>query len=180
MKMNSPMFAVLERGAVDPGRNLSPELDEVARAGWVLGPCGAILLKSLWGPGWRTSIDASEVGSYEYEVNDVYVSLSDLAANKGTYLNRAAVRGISFAARMLRDATALPEADSLLAVVSISVDEGDEDFLLQGATVRFFSRRGEYPTWFEDLERYQKEAVAIVDMADLAVPDPLTQFRRRA
>ncbi|MFY1598888.1 hypothetical protein [Micromonospora sp. WMMD737] len=179
MKMNSRMFDVLVQGVVDPSRDLPPELDEVARAGWVLGPGGAILLKSLSGPGWRNDIDASEVGLYEYEVNDVYVSLFDIADNRETYLSRAAVRGISFAARMLKDAAALPEADRLLAVVGISVDEGDEDFLLQGATVRFFSRRGDYPTWFEDLERYQKEAIAVIGMADLAVPGPLTQFRRR-
>ncbi|QKW13398.1 hypothetical protein [Verrucosispora sp. NA02020] len=173
------MFDVLVRGPVELNHDLSPDLDEVARAGWALGPCGAILLKSLWGPGWRTNIDASEVGSYEYEVNDVYASLSDLAVNKAAYLNGAAIRGISFATRMLRDASDFPEADSLLAVVGISVDEEDEDFLLQGASVRFFSRRGDYPTWFEDLERYRKEAIAVVDMADLAGPDPLTQFRRR-
>lgn len=145
----------------------------------MLGPCGAILLKSLWGRGWRTSIDASEVGAYEYEVNDVYGSLADLAADQATYLNRAAVRGFSFATRMLEYAAALPDADRLTATVGISVDEKDEDFFLQGVTIRFFSRRGDYPTWFEDLERYRSEAIAVVDMADLAGPDPLAKFLYR-
>lgn len=171
--MNSRMANVLMRGPATLSHELPPDLDQVARAGWLLGPCGAILLKSLWGRGWRTSIDASEVGAYEYEVNDVYGSLADLTADQATYLNRAAARGVSFAIRMLKDAAALPGADSLIATVGISVEEKDEDFFLQGVTIRFFSRRGNYPTWFEDLERYQSEAIAVVDIADLADPDPL-------
>ena len=179
VKMNSRMTDVLMRGPAKLSHELPPDLDQVARAGWALGPRGAILLKSLWGRGWRTSIDASEVGAYEYEVNDVYGSLTDLAADQATYLNRAAVRGVSFATRMLKDAAALPGADRLTATVGISVDEKDEDFFLQGVTIRFFSRRGDYPTWFEDLERYQSEAIAVVDMADLAGPDPLAKLLYR-
>ncbi|WP_212816943.1 hypothetical protein [Polymorphospora rubra] len=158
------------------GRELPPDLDLIAKGGWVLGPCGAILLKSLWGSGWRTSIDAAEVGTYEYEVNDVYGSLADLADDRATYLNRAAVRGFSFALRMLKDAAELPGAGSLMATVGVSVDEGDEDFLLQGVTVRMFSRRGDYPNWFDDLERYQSEAMAVVDVTDIADRDPLVRF----
>lgn len=155
MKMNSHMSDVLAGGAGSLHRGLPPDLNEIARAGWVIGPRGAILLKALWKAGWRTDIEPSEVGSYEYEVNDVYASLSDLATERSTYLYRAAVRGISFAVRMLRDAAAVPEAASLIAVASVSIDEEDEAFLLQGATIRFFTCRGDYPTWFEDLERYQ-------------------------
>jgi hypothetical protein len=165
------MSDVLARGCESLYRDLPPDLDEVARAGWVVGPHGAILLKSLWGSGWRTSIQPSEVGSYEYEVNDVYASLSDLSTDMETYVYRAAMRGISFAVRMLRDAAAVPGAGSLVAAVGVPVDEQDEVFLLQGATVRFFSRRGDYPTWFEELERYQNEAIAVVDMTDLAEAD---------
>jgi hypothetical protein len=161
------MSDVLAGGLGTLHSDLPPDLNEVARAGWVVGPCGAILLKSLWGKGWRTSIPPSEIGSYEYEVNDVYASLSDLATERGTYLHKSAVRGISFAVRMLGDAAAIPEAEGLVAVVSISIDEEDETFLLQGATVRFFSRRGDYPMWFDDLERYQHEAIAVLNMSDL-------------
>ncbi|GIF06914.1 hypothetical protein [Actinoplanes siamensis] len=152
-------------------RDLPPDLDEVARAGWVLGPRGAILLRSLWGPGWRTNLQSSEIGSYEYEVNDVYASLSDLVTEKNTYLFRSAVRGISFATRMLMDAAILPGAERLISVVGVSIDDEDESFFLQGATIRFFSRRGDYPRSFEDLERYQKEAIAVLDMTDLAELD---------
>ncbi|WP_425720134.1 hypothetical protein [Micromonospora sp. DT233] len=101
-------------------------------------------------------------------MNDVYVPLSDLVQNEAKYLNSAAARCLSFAARMLRDAATLPGAESLLTIVSVFVDEEDEEFFLQGANVRFFSRRGDYPNWFEDLGRYQKEAIAVVDIADLA------------
>lgn len=111
------MADVLIRGPAKLSHELPPDLDQIARAGWVLGPCGAILLKALWGSGWRTSIDASEVGPYEYEVNDVYGSLVDLTADQAMYLNRAAARGVSFAMRMLTDATPLPGADSLIATV---------------------------------------------------------------
>jgi hypothetical protein len=165
------MSDVLAGGPGTLHRDLPPDLNEVARAGWVVGPRGTILLKSLWGTGWRASIHPSEVGSYEYEVNEVYASLSDLAAERSAYLYTSAVRGISFAVRMLSDAAVFPEAEGLMAVVSISVDEEDETFLLQGATVRFFSRRGDYPTWFEDPERYQNEAIAVLSMSDLAKYD---------
>jgi hypothetical protein len=169
MKMNSRMSDVLAGGPGGLPSDLPSDLNEVAKAGWVVGPQRTILLKSLWGTGWRTSIQPSEVGSYEYEVNDVYASLSDLATERSTYLHRSAVRGISFAVRMLGGAAAIPEAELLVAVVSISIDEEDETFLMQGATVRFFSRRGDYPMWFEDLERYQNEAIAVLNMSDLAV-----------
>jgi hypothetical protein len=169
--MNSRMSDLLSRGSGELDRDLPSDLDDVARAGWVLGPCGAILLRSLWGSGWRTSIPDSEVGSYEYGVNDVYGSLSDLVDDRATYLYKAAIRGLSFATRMLGSAAGLPGAESLMAVVAISVDEEDELFLLQGVTVRFFTRRGDYPRWFENLERYQREAMALFDGADPVLLD---------
>ncbi len=140
----------------------------IAEAGWIIGPNAALLLRAMYGNSWSGEFDPSEIGHYEYEVNDVYISLSDLREDTRRYLPRAASRGLFFARRMLRDASALEGGDRLLALVSIFADEDDDDFLLQGATVKFFSRRGAYPDWFEDLEGFRHEAIAILDLDDVA------------
>ncbi|WP_322778209.1 hypothetical protein [Frankia sp. Cas4] len=148
--------------------SLPSRAQSIVEAGWMVGPNGALLLRAMYGDSWSGEFDPLEIGHYEYEVNDVYISLSDLRGDMGRYLPRAASRGLFFARRMLRDASALEGCDRLLALVSIFADEDYEGFFLQGATVKFFSRRGHYPDWFEDLEGFQREAIAILDLADVA------------
>ncbi len=169
MKMNVRMRELLEYAATETWKpSFSGRAQSVVEAGWIVGPNGALLLRAMNGNSWSGEFDPSEIGHYEYEVNDVYISLSGLRGDMRRYLPRAASRGLFFARRMLRNASALEGGDRLLALVSIFADEDYEGFFLQGATVKFFSRRGHYPDWFEDLEGFQREAIAILDLADVA------------
>ena len=72
-------------------------------------------------------------------------------------------RALSFACRALADARGLDGADSLVAVIGAGVDD---DYLTHGTTVRFFTRRGDYPRHFDDLERFALEALAVLDIDD--------------
>jgi hypothetical protein len=49
------------------------------------------------------------------------------------------------------------------------VDVTDQYFALQGANVRFFTRRGDDLSWFDDLEKFKIEAIALLDVSDLPV-----------
>jgi hypothetical protein len=167
MRTNSRMRMILPDWAIGGYREGLPEdVLRIVEAGWAVGPRGSLLLSALWGGGWRREIDAPEVGRYEYDVNDVYISLSDLRPDIDVYLSRAASRGIAVALRLLEDAKNLPGSDTLLAVVSVPVDMESNDFLLQGTTVRFFTQRGDYPDWFENLERFELDAISVLEMED--------------
>jgi hypothetical protein len=144
---------------------LSDDAHAILEAGWVVGPGGALLLRALWN-GAATSFPQSYVGKYEYDTNDVYLSLADLASDMNSYLARAASRGVLFANELLVRASDLPCASDLAAVVGIFMETEHEDFLRQGARLRFFSRRGDYPDWFEDLESFSAQAVAVIDFLD--------------
>jgi hypothetical protein len=161
------------RGLLLSGGSVLPadprELDDVRDiidAGWTVGPNGALFLAACWGDGWSRDVDAAAVGQVEYEVNDVHISLRDLAEDMESYLPKAAERGLAFARYMLHKALALPDSNRLHAAVSISVDKEDEDFLIQGAVVRFYSDRGRHPDWYDDLERFNSEAIAVLDFDD--------------
>jgi hypothetical protein len=41
------------------------------------------------------------------------------------------------------------------------------DFLDHGTTVKFFTRRGAYPRWFDDVEGFKGEAMAFISMSDI-------------
>ena len=103
-------------------------------------------------------------------MNDVDISLDDLGDREGTFLVRAASRAFTFASLMLAKGAGLPGAETLQASVSVSVDVTDEYFALQGANVRFFTRRGDDLGWFDDLEKFKIEAIALLDVSDLPVP----------
>jgi hypothetical protein len=68
---------------------------------------------------------------------------------------------------LLSKAHGIPGSETLQATVSIFADKTDEDFALQGGVVRFFTRRGDYPDWFEDLESFTLEAIAVMDATDI-------------
>jgi hypothetical protein len=162
------MRDLLDRGALTTGLSALPvDAQEVLAAGWVLGPGGSLLLRALWAGGGRSGVP-SDIGLFEYHANDVYISLSDLTDDMDHYLVRAASRGVFFAMEMLRNASRFPSLDALVAIVGVFVDTDDEDFLLQGARVRLFTLRGNYPDWFEDLERFESQAVAMIDLSDVA------------
>ena len=135
-------------------------------AGWAVGPQGALLVAAAIGRGARTDIEPSEVGEYEYHVNDIDLQTADLRVEPETYLVNAATRGIIFAAEMLRAANGLPACKMLCGIVSVFVDVQDDLFSLQGVTVRFTTRRGGYPDWLGDLDRFEHHAVAVLDSAD--------------
>ncbi|WFE99557.1 hypothetical protein [Micromonospora sp. WMMD964] len=144
-----------------------PEMEQdTLDAGWVVEPSGALLVAAHRPKGLR-DIPADALGDGEYEINDVHVSLADLGGETDDFLPRAASRGLHFARRMLAEARGLPGSETLLATVAINVDVDDEDFSLQGATIRFFSRRGSHPPWFDELETYTLEAIAVLDMSDV-------------
>lgn len=167
MKVNSPMRDLLRVAPpMEDPSHLPDDARAVLEAGWTVGPSGSLLLRSLW-HGRRASIAGSDVGQYEYEINDVYISLTDLGDDMSSYLAHAVSRGIFLATTMLRKAKRIPGSDDLVAAVAVFVDMNDEAFLLQGARVRFFTRRGDYPTWFEDLERFELQAMAVIDISDV-------------
>lgn len=151
---------------IDDRPTLPPDIQAIVDAGWTVGPNGALLLASLWWEG-RHDIPSAQTGHAEYEVNDVHISLGDLRRENPGFLSRAASRGLFFAMTMLEKALVLPHGESLLATVAVPVDVDDPDFSLQGTTVRFFSRRGNYPGWFDDLEGFRLEAIAVLDGSDV-------------
>jgi hypothetical protein len=145
---------------------LSDDDQSVIDAGWMIGPSGSLLLTALWG-GRRTDLPAAEVGPYEYEVNDANVPLDDLMDDEERFLGRAASRALHFAGQLLGKASNLPGSETLQSLVSIFIDKTDEDFALQGANVKFFTRRGEPLPWLDDLEKFQLSAIAVMEVSDL-------------
>ncbi|RAO39289.1 hypothetical protein PSN13_00313 [Micromonospora saelicesensis] len=166
MRTNAAMRRLLGSAAFAADQPTVPELEQdTLDAGWTVEPSGALLLVAHR-PKRVHDIPAEALGEGEYEINDVHVSLDDLGREKIEFLPRAASRGLYFARRMLGAARGLPGSETLLAAVAIHVDVDDEDFALQGATIRFFSRRGSYPRWFDELEAYTREAIAVLDLSD--------------
>ena len=138
-----------------------PDVQDTLDAGWTVGPNGALLLAAHWRRD-RHDIPADALGDGEHEVNDVFVSLRDLAPGSPAFLPRAAARCLAFAGRMLTESHGLPGSADLLATVSVSTDTDDEDFAVQGGTVRFFTRRGAHPGFYDDLEAFPHEALAVL------------------
>ena len=166
MRMNQHMRGLLAGGPVNPfATELPCELQDYVEAGWMADSSGALLLSALARGASSTPVGPAHVAEREYEVNDVYVPNADLVEHPETYLLAITLRGLSFAARMLERAQGSPNAKSLVAAVSTGVDD---DFLTHGTTVKFFTRRGDYPQWFNDLERFGIEAMAVLDSSDLA------------
>jgi hypothetical protein len=167
MRVNSRMRALLSDEAFTNDRpSLPPDTRDIVDAGWTVGPNGALLLASRWRQG-MPAIPAAGLGCGEYDVNDVYISLDDLGRENPDFVFRAAARGLYFTEMMLEKGLVLPGSETLLAMVAVFVDVDDEAFALQGARVRFFTRRGDFPEWFDDLEAFKLEAIAMLDRSDV-------------
>lgn len=149
-----------------PATLVTASESSIIAAGWTVGPQGTLLVAAAVGRDRRTDIDPSEVGEYEYHVNDIDLQMADLRAEPEMYLVNAAARGIEFSTEMLRAANGLPGCDMLCGIVSVFVDVEDELFDIQGVTVRFTTRRGGYPDWLGDLDRFEHHAVAVLDSSD--------------
>lgn len=176
MRMNANMERI-RRGRPVPDLDLGQfeDIADVVDRGWHIGPHGAFLLAAHVEHGRSGGDEAAQLGLVEYDVNDVHVSLADLAApaNVADYLAIASDRGLALAVQMLRKAAALPGSDRLFAAVSMWVDKADDDFDMQGVVVRFFSERGAFPDWFTDLDKFELQAIAIVGPAGSLEPQPI-------
>lgn len=141
---------------------LPDELQDLVEIGWQNGPAGSLLLAGCYGDGagWRSDWQAEEIAQRELEVNDVGISCDDLPKAREPFLRAAVARSRAFAGAALKAARGLQESELLVAIVSVGVDD---DYLTHGATVKFATRRGGFPESYANLERFQYEAMAIID-----------------
>lgn len=166
MKSNAHMKPLLEvlKSISLAEIELPVELRDLLSAGWCIGPASSLLLKGLSGSGWRTDWLPDEVSQHEYEVNDVWISPVGIPGPRDAFLGFLLARAAKFALAGLRAARELEASDYLVAVVSLDLEEEEDS--ANGATVKFLTRRPGYPRSFDDLERFQFEAMAILDLVD--------------
>lgn len=141
---------------------LPDELQGLVDNGWQTGPAGSLLLVGCYGDGagWRSDWKAEEIAEHELEVNDVRIFCDDLPKARDLFLRAAVARSRAFADAALKAAWELQESEFLVAIVSVGVDD---DYLTHGATVKFATRRGGFPEYYANLERFQYEAMAIIE-----------------
>jgi hypothetical protein len=114
----------------------------------------------LAGEGWR-----------EYDDQVSYLGPDgQLLADVAAFLRDMAARGLAFASRALARARdqRLDAAGALVAIVGLGVVG---DVLVHGTHARFTTARGRPSrsfdlAWFDDLERFELEAMAVLDMGD--------------
>jgi hypothetical protein len=142
MRVNSAMRALLGDAAFRVPEPAVAAIDRyVLEDGWTVAGNGALVLSAMW-PADHSVIPVERLGGEEYEVNDLDLSLTVLDRSRADFLPRAAAR-------------CLPAADQLVCMVSVFVDGEHGD--IQGGT-----RRGNYPTWPEDLESFRTQACAVL------------------
>lgn len=164
MIVNSKMAALLATADQETGpRELPDELRELLAGGWQVCASGILILTAPDDPIVTSTWEVEEVGITEYDVNDIRVPDEDCLDDPDSYLRRMVLRGLAFARAGLHRATDVVGAETLHAALSTGIDE---DFLTHGTTVRFFTQRGIHPHWFDNLERYEVEALALLDMSD--------------
>ncbi|MEU8267843.1 hypothetical protein AB0B89_11800 [Sphaerisporangium sp. NPDC049002] len=145
-------------------QDISSELEEVIEGGWVVGPHGVLSLAALHDPELDMQVDHLEPFEVEYHRNEVWIPGDDLPVDREGYLTAICVRALTFSLAALAAARNLPGFDTLTAVISTGVDA---DWSTHGTTVKFFTRRGGYPNWFDDLESFEIEAVALLEASDV-------------
>jgi hypothetical protein len=164
MIKNSRMDALHPDVCSDLSRRALPEeLESILASGWIKGVGGALLLSAVGRHLAAREVPYDRLGGFEYEVNDLHIPDRDLSSDVGEFLPRLSSRALTFAISGLEMSRTLEGSDKLIAVVGVGVGE---DFITHGATVKFFTKRGDYPRWFEDLERFEDEAMAVLTMAD--------------
>lgn len=160
--MNALMLPLWKVTGVGDPEILPEELLDLIDGGWRTGPAGSLLLDGCYGDGsgWRGDWQAGDIAQHELDVNDVGIPCHDLPQEREPFLRGAVARSRAFADAALRAAHGLPAADSLVAIVSVGVDD---DFLTHGATVKFATERGGFPETFAELDRFRFEAMAVLD-----------------
>ncbi|WP_406862854.1 hypothetical protein ABZO31_21475 [Streptomyces sp. HUAS MG47] len=162
--MNSSMRS-LWREPLDVGYgDLPVELRDLVDQGWKTGPAGALLLGGMHGDGWRDDWSPGEVARHEIDVNDVWVPPTGLDEDRDVFLPGMVARARGFLACAVEAASGFEAADRLVGVISVGIDD---DYLEHGTTVKLLTRRGGFPDYFEDLERFVFEGMAVVDAADV-------------
>lgn len=164
MRINSRMEPLWRDSQLLELASLPEDTREILASGWRFGPARALLLAGLYGAGWRTDWAEGNVSQHELEVNDLFISAEGLPEDRTHFLGGLVSRAKTTAYAALEAACGLDFAELLTAVISIGVDD---DFLSHGATVKLFTRRGEYPRSFEDLEKFQLEAMAVIEADDI-------------
>ena len=170
METNSRLRALLQDPAFADERPVLPESAQaLVDDGWTVGPNGTLLLRNRWA-GRAIPLPPDEIGSYEYDTNDVYIPLDHLRGS-ADFLAKAAALTIHVAKQLLRSGLDLPGSQTLTVRAAVFVDTGDELFDLQGGRLRLFTRRSGSPEWVDDLERFDSEAVALLDASDIDDPE---------
>ncbi|MFF2328287.1 MULTISPECIES: hypothetical protein [unclassified Streptomyces] len=147
-----------------PGEDLPGELRSLVDEGWEVGPAGSLLLRGMHGSGWRSDWTREEVSRHELDVNDVWIPPTGLDESRDVFLPGLVARAREFLSCAMKSAHGLESADLLVGIISIGVDD---DFLDHGATVKLSTRRGGFPDYYDDLERFQFEGMAVVEAADM-------------
>ncbi|WP_143121553.1 hypothetical protein [Saccharopolyspora antimicrobica] len=163
MRMNSLMRSLCQTASEKEGaRTLPEELRDLVERGWRIGPNGALLFAACYddGAGWRSDWRAEEIAQHELEVNDIGIPCGDFPKERAPFLNGAVARSYAFSRAALGAARGLPASELLVAIISVGVDD---DYLMHGATVKFATRRDGFPTAYDDLERFQYEAMAVIE-----------------
>lgn len=57
-----------------------------------------------------------------------------------------------------------PNGGTMTALIRVGVDD---DYLVQGAGVRFFTLRGGCPDWINDLDGFKLEALMVISVTDI-------------
>ena len=164
MRTNRRMVSLIDNAPRVPLESLPGELQDILAAGWLEGPGGSLLLSALYGAGWRDDWAHVDVALHEYEVNDVWVPTGSLPDERELFLAAMTGRARSFATAALSLARRLDEVNAVLAVISVGVDD---DYLTSGTTVKFFTQRGNYPRFYDALDRFELEALAVLDINDV-------------
>ncbi|WP_189210793.1 hypothetical protein [Actinokineospora fastidiosa] len=146
------------------GATVPASLVYLVEGGWTTGPADALLLREMYGSGWRDDWSPQNVASHELEVNDVWIPPDGLDGPEELLLTQMAARARRFAVEVLRSAEGMLAAELLVAVISVEVESGIPE---DGATVKFCTRRGGFPGYYDDLERYGLYGMAIVEAADV-------------
>jgi hypothetical protein len=82
METNSRLRALLQDPAFADERPVLPESAQaLVDDGWTVGPNGTLLLRNRWA-GRAIPLPADEIGSYEYDTNDVYIPLDHLRGSR--------------------------------------------------------------------------------------------------